>query len=108
MIHEKIDMRNEGSMEYAACIRIFGQFRGDWIENRPVAIVCPGGGYGMNIGRRSGDRGDAVLCNGISCGSAAVFGGSGKVSGGTSGAWKSGADDASKRGKNGMWIQNGS
>ncbi len=44
MIHEKIDMRNEGSMEYAALYTyLLDNSPEIGIENRPVVIICPGG-----------------------------------------------------------------
>lgn len=54
MIHEKIDMRNEGSMEYAALYTyLLDNSPEIGIENRPVVIICPGGGYGMTSDREA-------------------------------------------------------
>ena len=54
MIHEKIDVRNGGSMEYAALYTyILDDSPEIGISKRPAVIVCPGGGYGMTSDREA-------------------------------------------------------
>lgn len=54
MIHEKIDMRKEGSMEYAALYTYILEDSPEiGIHKRPVVIICPGGGYEMTSDREA-------------------------------------------------------
>ena len=54
MIHEKIDVRNGGSMEYAALYTyILDDSPEIGISKRPAVIVRPGGGYGKTSDREA-------------------------------------------------------
>ncbi len=54
MLYEKMDVKNENSMDYAALYLYLQDHSADIaIERRPMVLVCPGGGYAFTSDREA-------------------------------------------------------
>lgn len=74
MLTETIAIQVEGSLPGARlCIYIQEKSRELRIKERPLILLCPGGGYEWTSDREAGADGSAVSRNGIPCCRAALF-----------------------------------
>lgn len=54
MIHERIDIKVEGSMDYAHLDTYIIDASPEFLNNkRPIVVICPGGGYGFTSDREA-------------------------------------------------------
>ena len=80
MLTEVFDLHEKGSLADARlCTYILDDSDSIAIEKRPMMLICPGGGY-EHTGSRAARHAFSEYW--LSCGSAALFGGTGSLSDG--------------------------